>query len=455
MTIRTPAHRLLFQARLRLAGLSLLVMGALLYGAGFAMGRLLLQSQESAIRRELQALAGTLHDSLKPVLPQRARPTSALVAVLPGLCIAGEPCKAPDSLVERHVISATDPDRYKLRVLDQSGALIASSPGSPEAVSPAADQGWQLTQEAFGQRWLTYSIHLHHSNGSGEPVWGFLQISRSLNDLDREAQQVLWLGHGVFLSALLAIGAASWWLAGLAIAPLLEAYQRQEQFSADVAHELRTPLANLLASVEAERPTRSMVAEQPSIQSWDRVLVQGRRLQNLIGDLLLLASLERPCEREPATVCDLAEITADVMEDFSETAAAAQVSLIHTSWMSSAKVLGAETELSRLVINLLSNAMQHSPAGGAIDVSLKHQGRHFQLSITDNGPGIAEEMQGRIFDRFTRLDPSRSRLQGGSGLGLAIAQAIAVRHRAAIQVHSRTGCGSCFSLEIPAAEPPH
>ena len=185
------------------------------------------------------------------------------------------------------------------------------------------------------------------------------------------------------------------------------------------------------------------------------MLVQGRRLQNLIGALLLLASLERPCEREPATVCDLAEITADVMEDFSETAAAAQVSLIHTSWMSSAKVLGAETELSRLVINLLSNAMQHSPAGGAIDVSLKHQGRHFQLSITDNGPGIAEEMQGRIFDRFTRLDPSRSRLQGGSGLGLAIAQAIAVRHRAAIQVHSRTGCGSCFSLEIPAAEPPH
>ena len=442
MTIQTPAHRLLFQARLRLAGLSLLVMGALLYGAGFAMGRLLLQSQDSAIRRELQALAGTLHDSLKPVLlPQAARPTPALVSVLPGLCIAGEPCKAPDSLVERHAISATDSDRYKLRVLDPNGALLASSPGAPILLPPAADQGWHLTQEPAGRRWLTYSIHLHHSNSNREPVWGFLQISHSLNDLDREAQQLVWLGHAVFLVALLAMGAASWWLAGLAMAPLLEAYQRQEQFSADVAHELRTPLANLMAVVETGR--------------WDRVLAQGRRLQNLIGDLLLLASLERPCEREPATVCDLAEITADVMEDFSETAAAAQVSLIHTSWMSSAKVLGAETELSRLVINLLSNAMQHSPAGGAIDVSLKHQGRHFQLSITDNGPGIAEEMQGRIFDRFTRLDPSRSRLQGGSGLGLAIAQAIAVRHRAAIQVHSRTGCGSCFSLEIPAAEPPH
>lgn len=448
MTTRTPAHRLLFQARLRLAGLSLLVMGALLYGAGFAMGRLLLQSQEGAIRRELQALAGTLHDSLKPVLPQTARPTSALVSVLPGLCIAGEPCKAPDSLVERHAISATDPDRYKLRVLDQRGALIASSPGTPEVVSPAADQGWQLTQAAFGQRWLTYSIHLHHSNGSGEPVWGFLQISRSLNDLDREAQQVLWLGHGVFLSALLAIGAASWWLAGLAIAPLLEAYQRQEQFSADVAHELRTPLANLLALVEAERPTRSMVSEQTSLQSWDRVLAQGRRLQNLIGDLLLLASLERPSERKQATVCDLAEITADVMEDFSETAAAAQVSLVHTSWLPTAKVLGVESELSRLVINLIGNALQHSPVDGHIDVSLKRQGRQITLSIADNGPGIALESQRHIFDRFTRLDPSRSRARGGSGLGLPIAQAIARRHHTEIKVHSKPGCGSCFSVDL-------
>jgi two-component Ni(II)/redox sensor kinase NrsS len=450
MDTRTSANRLLVHARLRLAGLSLLVMGALLYGSGVAMGRLLLQSQDSAIRRELQALAGTLHDSLKPVLPQAARPTPALVSVLPGLCIEGEPCKAPDSLVERHAISATDSDRYKLSVLDQSGALIASSPGAPDAISPVADQDWQLTQEPFGQRWLTYSIHLHHSNGSGEPVWGFLQISRSLNDLDREAQQLLWLGHGVFVIALLAMGAASWWLAGLAIAPLLEAYQRQEQFSADVAHELRTPLANLLAVVEAERRSRSIASEQPSIQSWDRVLAQGRRLQNLIGDLLLLASLERACEQEQATVCDLAEITADVMEDFAETAAAAQVRVIQTSWMPSAKVLGTESELSRLVINLLSNAIQHSPGGNEIDVSLKRQGRHFRLSITDNGPGIAEEMQGRIFDRFTRLDPARSRGHGGSGLGLAIAQAIARRHHAEIQVQSRHGCGSCFSVIVPA-----
>ena len=452
MANRTPSQRLLVQARLRLAGVSLLVMGAVLYGAGFAMGRLLLQSQDSAIRRELQALAGTLHDSLKPVLPQAARPTPSLVSVLPGLCIAGVPCKAADSLVERHAISASDSDRYKLRVLDPNGALLATSPGAPSLLPPAADQSWQLTQEPSGPRWLTYSIHLHHPNSSGEAVWGFLQISHSLNDLDREAQQLVWLGHGVFVVALLAMGAASWWLAGLAMAPLLEAYQRQEQFSADVAHELRTPLANLMAVVEAEQRRHPSDAQQSSNQSWERVLVQGRRLQNLIGDLLLLASLERPCERKLSEVCDLAEITTDVMEDFSETAAAAQLSLIHTSWVPTAQVLGAETELSRLVINLLTNAMQHSPEGGVIDVSLQRQGRHWRLSITDNGPGIAEEMQSRIFDRFTRLDPARSRAQGGSGLGLAIAQAIARRHHTEIQVQSTPGVGSCFSVILHARE---
>ena len=107
---RSSTPRLLWRARLRLAGLSLLVMGTLLYAAGFAMGRLLLQTQETAIRRELQSLAGTLHDSLKPPLPPEARPSGALAAVLPGLCLACKPCIPPTDLIHRHAISASDPD---------------------------------------------------------------------------------------------------------------------------------------------------------------------------------------------------------------------------------------------------------------------------------------------------------------------------------------------------------
>ncbi|MFN5162147.1 MAG: two-component system sensor histidine kinase RppB [Cyanobacteriota bacterium] len=449
---RSPAPGLLWRARLRLAGLSLLVMGTLLYAAGFAMGRLLLETQEAAIQRELQSLAGTLHDSLKPALPQEARPSTALAAVLPGLCLVGEPCTPPKDLIHRHAISASDPDRYKLQVLDHHGKRIANSPGALPVGPKPERLGWALTGERFGERWGTYAIHLHHSNGPGESIWGYLQISRSLADLDAELNRLWWLGHGVFLLAMVGVAVASWWLAGLAMAPLLEAYQRQEQFSADVAHELRTPLANLLAVVEAERSASTDAPYPTTTKSLDRVLGQGRRLQQLISDLLLLASLERPFPQDQKQECDLAEITADVVEDFGEAAVAAQVRLEQDQTFPLAQVLGVELELSRLVINLLSNAIQHTPVGGRIGVALEQSGREVRLSIRDSGPGIPAVEQQRIFDRFSRLDSARSRQQGGTGLGLAIAQAIAHRHGGGITVQSAPGRGSSFCVVLPAAD---
>ena len=454
---RSPAPELLWRARLRLAGLSLLVMGGILYGAGMAMARLLLQEQEAALRRELQTVAGTLHDSLKPSLPPVAVPSAALAAVLPGLCLVNRPCPAANALIERHAISAADPARFQLWIFNPSGELLASTPGS-------------MRRGLGGERRLSTSIHLHRAHGSGEQDWGTLQISRSLAPLESEARRLWWLGHGVFILAMAGMAVASWWLAGLAMAPLLEAYRRQEQFSADVAHELRTPLANLLALLEAERDglnrlpgpapselisTEQAGAEAPSAVGLDRMLSQGRRLQQLIADLLLLASLERPAHRSQLQRCNLAEICAEVVEDFSEAAAAAAVTLETAIDVSDATVLGAESELSRLLINLLSNALQHCPPSGTVRLSLERGGQEIQVSVQDSGPGIPAEAQRRIFERFHRLDPARSRQQGGTGLGLAIAQAIAQaiarRHRGVIRVESIPGHGARFSLRLSAA----
>lgn len=450
---RSPAPALLWRSRLRLAGLSLLVMGAILYGAGFAMARLLLQEQDAALRRELQTVAGTLHDSLKPSLPPVAVPSSALAAVLPGLCLVDQPCPVPDALIERHAISATDPARFQLRIFSPTGRLLAASPGAfgPEWPGPGAV--WQERRWPGGERLLSTTIHLHRAHGSGQQDWGTLQISRSLAPLDAEARRLWWLGHGVFALAMVGMTAASWWLAGLAMAPLLEAYRRQEQFSADVAHELRTPLANLLALLEAERNAPGGTSSRPdgaglSAPALERMVSQGRRLQQLIADLLLLASLERPASPSRMQPCDLAEISGDVCEDFSEAATAAGVTLLHKVEATDTRVLGNEAELSRLLINLLSNALQHSPGGGTVRVSLERRGREIQLSVQDNGPGIPAEQQARIFERFHRLDPARSRPQGGTGLGLAIAQAIARRHGGVIRVESRPGLGATFSLRL-------
>ncbi|QBE68588.1 Two-component system sensor histidine kinase [Synechococcus sp. WH 8101] len=419
-------HNLIRRARLRLAGLSLLVMGSILYAAGFSMGRLLLQAQEQALQSELVNLAGTLHDSLKPVLPPPSAGPASLATVLPGLCLADRPCPAPTTLIERHALGVTDPERFQLQILNGEGEVVATSPPSREPTP--------------GSLMLTTSVVLHRSHGDQEQDWGSLRLSRSLAGLEAEAQRLWWLGHGVFVLALVVIALASWWLAGLAMAPLIEAYQRQEQFSADVAHELRTPLANLLAVAEAQRA-------QPGIE---RVLAQGQRLQQLIADLLLLASLERPGAKTPMQRCDLAEITADVVEDWSEIAVASEQTLSMALEAETTTLRGNERELSRLLINLISNALQHSPCGGTVEVRLETQGRWLALSVRDQGPGISLEDQQRIFERFTRLQPDRSRQNGGSGLGLAIAQAIANRHGGEIRVASEPGHGATFTALLPA-----
>jgi two-component Ni(II)/redox sensor kinase NrsS len=430
-----------------LAGLSLLVMGTLLYGAGLTMGRLLVQTKEAAIRRELETLAGTLHDSLKPVLPREAQPSSALAASLPGLCLARQRCRPPETLMDPHTISASDPERFQLRVLDADGELMAASPGALPLGAAALPTGWTLTTTRAGERWGTYTIHLHHAHGPGERTWGYLQISRSLSDLDAEREQLWWLGHGVFALAMLGMALASWWLAGLAMAPLLEAYRRQEQFNSDVAHELRTPLANLLALVEAGRAETE--ADSRALANLNRVLAQGQRLQRLIADLLLLASLEQaPCPQalEP---CRIAESLEDLIEEFSETARIRGVTLTLQCSDPDLMVPGRATELLRLLSNLLSNAIQHSPPRGLVRVALHREGSELHLAVSDQGPGITSSEQKRIFERFYRSDSSRSRGTGGTGLGLAIAQAIVRRHRGRLTVQSTPGVGSTFILQLP------
>lgn len=113
-------------------------------------------------------------------------------------------------------------------------------------------------------------------------------------------------------------------------------------------------------------------------------------------------------------------------------------------------VNGQESELNRLLANLLSNAIQHSPPGGVVRVELDGQGSELCIAVSDQGPGIPRDEQERIFERFYRSDASRSRQSGGTGLGLAIAQAIARRHRGRITLQSIPGFGSRFLLQLPA-----
>ncbi len=445
------------RSRLQLAAVYLAVIGVILYGAGLGMFGLLMRSNWSALEREVETVAGTLHDSLKPLLPAEARPSPQLAAVLPGLCLVGSPCQPAPSLIPRHAVSITDSERFYLRLLDPRGVLIAHSPGSPRVKPERPGPTWMVVAGLGGDRFLQYSIHLHRSHTPAHPGanaqeldWGYLQIGRSLSGLDAERERLWWAIQTIVVLALLVAGLASWWLSGLAMRPLLAAYRQQEQFTADAAHELRAPLANLLAVVEAHK---TQLSAEPLAGEHALAVVygQGKRLSRLISDLLLLARLDGPEAGAGLQPCSFTQIARDLLEETSEGASIAEVQLRLQGGDDDLNVFGVESELYRLVSNLLLNAIHYTPPGGEVVLSLRHEGSHGLLEVQDSGIGIAPCDQQRIFDRFFRSDPGRSRQQGGTGLGLSIVAAIVRRHRGAITVRSDGHSGSCFTVTLPLA----
>jgi signal transduction histidine kinase len=249
------------------------------------------------------------------------------------------------------------------------------------------------------------------------------------------------------------VSLASWALAGLAMRPIRRSFQQMQQFTADAAHELRTPIAAAQATVESvlggTLPSGSDAEEM--LQVLDR---QHQRLSQLIQDLLLLTRLDCQVQTNPLVPCCLQDLVSDLVE---ELAALALHKHIHFQAQMEAKlplyVLGDEAQLYRLVFNLVVNALQYTPDGGQVTISLGQQAQQALIAIQDTGMGIAPNELAKIFDRFYRVDHDRSRQTGGSGLGLSIAQAIAHIHCGEITVQSQPDLGSTFTIHLPIA--PH
>lgn len=229
--------------------------------------------------------------------------------------------------------------------------------------------------------------------------------------------------------------------------PIYRSYQQQQQFTANAAHELRSPLASLLATVEAI--FRLPAADQNNIPAMlQTVERQGRRLSHLIADLLLLTNLEQNASPKPIQTCCLNDLINDLTEEFLELATLTDIHLTHQIPDREVYVLGNESQLYRLVSNLIANAIQYTSDGGQVVVSLTARDHIACITVKDTGIGIAAAEQTRIFDRFYRVDSDRSRKTGGTGLGLAIAQAIAIKHQARIKVESQVNQGSMFTVEL-------
>ncbi|MEV7088704.1 HAMP domain-containing sensor histidine kinase [Streptomyces sp. NPDC093085] len=222
---------------------------------------------------------------------------------------------------------------------------------------------------------------------------------------------------------------------------------QQRRFVADAAHELRSPLTTLLASLE-------VALAYPERTDWPAAATtaarQTRRLQALAEDLLLLARLDTraPVAAGPGTV-DLTALATRLTEQYPLTARPLTLTCDSTAPASApAHVRGNPGECERLLRNLLDNAARH--AAHRIQVTIRNEDDRVVLTVHDDGPGVPAEDAERIFERFVRLDDARSRDSGGTGLGLAIARDLAHRHQGTLTLTPRT-LGACFELRLPRA----
>jgi heavy metal sensor kinase len=239
------------------------------------------------------------------------------------------------------------------------------------------------------------------------------------------------------------------------LARLESAVAQQRRFVADASHELRTPVTTVCAEADVALGLDSR-PEQEYRESLRVVRDAGRRLSRIVEDLFLLTRIDTghlPLTREPLYVD---ELLLDVARSLRAQAQGRAVR-IEVAPASEAPLAGDAGLLGRLMLNLLDNAIKHSPPDGVVRVSLARAGDTFRIAVTDDGPGIPQSARDRIFERFFRADPSRSRADrsatGGAGLGLAIARWIAEAHGGTLVLESPAasvgGGGATFVVTLP------
>ncbi|MGB0047097.1 MAG: ATP-binding protein, partial [Terriglobales bacterium] len=254
---------------------------------------------------------------------------------------------------------------------------------------------------------------------------------------------------------------------------LEESFERISRFSADIAHDLRTPVNNIRGEAEvALARARSADEYRDVIES---CLEEAVRLSDLIGDLLFLARAESPLADLRRERVDVGELLGGVREYYEASAADGGVSL--TTTLADQPVIAEldRTLLQRAIGNLVSNALAHTPPGGAVVLATKNDlSNHdfsndfpnhdfpntkssskdfstIRIEVSDTGVGIPREALPRVFDRFFRVDSSRSQHSGGTGLGLAIVQSIALLHGGNVEISSQPGQGTRVTLRMPVS----
>jgi two-component system, OmpR family, sensor kinase len=227
---------------------------------------------------------------------------------------------------------------------------------------------------------------------------------------------------------------------------LQASFEQQVRFTADASHELRTPVTVILT--QADHTLSRPRSNEEYADALEACLRAARRMKRLVDDLLLQARADAGRLNSPQEPCDLAEVTRSTLELLSPLARERDVRI--KSQLQPTPVLGDAAQLSQVIANLITNAIDHSSAASQVVVAVYSRKQRAFLTVTDVGDGIPVEDQPRLFERFYQADKSRSRQLGqGAGLGLSIVAEIVSLHSGTVDLASTPGRGAIFTVELP------
>ncbi len=380
-----------------------------------------------------------------------------------------------------------------LQIIDADGNWIYRSPAltqagwspiAPSLLRKSVHRDWRIGKVPF--RFVSQRIDVH---GRAYTVQAGTSTSEENETLERFQSYLLMFAPLLLLAA----GGGGYWLSRRALAPVdaltrtartitghtlssrLEqlhtgdelhrlsdtlnemlarievAFRRVTEFTADASHELRTPIS--LIRTEAELALRRSRGEAEYREALRHILLEAERTTSLIEELLALARADSGRQALNIQPIDLRATLKEIASGWRQVANVRGLQFSERILDAELRVLADSAALRRVVDILLDNSFKYTPTpGGTVCLSAEQKDGAAFISVRDNGMGIAESEQSRIFERFYRVDKARSREMGGAGLGLSIAQWIVHQHNGKIIVESTLGAGSIFRVQLPLAE---
>lgn len=349
-------------------------------------------------------------------------------------------------------------DRLFFYVFDNNGRMLNFSRSSILIEPFVLDiiEDWKDDELIIGEvmvftreikkRQVRVMMTSHPVELNGE-ILGVVFVGKEISAVYLGLRKATWTLAGIAVLALIITTGVGYNMAGRAIIPLKEAYEKQRQFAADASHELRTPLSVVLASAE-------LLDNDPSIKSPFLKQVIGdvrdevKKMTKLVSDLLVVARSDNQALKLKLTRFDLGEVIDQTMRKMQPLAEKKNITLKREG-EKEVFIRADEQKLKQLVLIFVDNALKYTPDGGSVSVRLSTPSpTRVSFDVQDTGIGISPEDQQKVFDRFYRVDKARSREMGGNGLGLAIAQEIVRLHNGIIDLKSEQGKGTTFTVTL-------